>query len=100
MSTTTVRDMFKKVKAKAIQLGVPKQFLNIPIFLDLYNEAASDFQRTTEPNEKQAYTTTIEDQEYYILPSDFKTIIHGKLDGKSFSGLTTRDYLLYKEQNT
>ena len=95
----TGEDIFKRVRAKAIAMGVKKELLEEDLFVDILNKAMQDFCFDTKVNSKHVYTNTIEDQEYYTLPSDFQSPIRVMMDGIKLTPNGIAQYFDYIEAN-
>lgn len=92
----TVRELYKKVRDKAIRMGVSQELMSEPFFLELVNDALQDFVTDTKVNMKHKYTTTVEDREYYTVPDDLLIPLEVALDGTLVSGLSVLDYFRFK----
>jgi len=93
----TVRELYQKVRDKAIRMGVSQELVSSePFFIELINDALTDFTTDTHCNMKHKFTTTVDGQEYYTLPTDILVPLEVALDGKLIPGLSPLDYFRFK----
>ena len=95
----TVLEVMERVRNKAIALGVRKQLLSEPVLLALINDATDDFAMDTKVNLKHVEADSVDEQEYYDLPTDLISPKFIKVNGIPVTIKSLEDYYEYKYRN-